>query len=71
MPNDRYEIVKCSGPDETAVELWDRALEPGGLAFEVIETDGAPGLTILGHGVTVPLDVFEAFLQEAKTYLRP
>ena len=68
MSNDRYEIVKCDG-EESTVELWDRTLAPGGLAFEVVESpEGA--LTVLGHGLAVPLDVFSAFLAEAKAWFR-
>ena len=64
----RYEVVKGSGPDTSFIELWDRALAPGGLAFEaVLDADG--GVTVFGHGVAVSIGELDAFLAEAKAYL--
>ena len=66
--SERYEIVKGTGPDNEFVELWDRSLAPGGLAFEAVaDEDGA--MTVTGYQVAVPFTVFEAFLEEARSYL--
>ncbi len=69
LPNDeRYEVIRGDGPDTSFVELWDKSLAPGGLAFELIRSEhGETALT--GHGVQVPFKVFEMFLREARAYL--
>jgi hypothetical protein len=63
-----YEIVKGCGEDSAFVELWDRTLEPEGLAFEMIRPDGAD-IVLIGHGLAVPDTVVRAFLEEARGYL--
>jgi hypothetical protein len=59
---ERYDIIKGTGPDNAFVELWDRSLAPGGLAFEAVAAEDGV--------VTVPFTVFEAFLRDARSYLR-
>lgn len=66
----RYEVVRVDGPDGGIVELWDRALAPGGLALEVLQRDDGPTV-LTGHGISVPLEVAEAFLLAARGYLLP
>jgi len=66
----RFEIIEATGPGDASVELWDKSLAPGGLAFEAIcDVDGA--MTLTGYNVAVPLAAFEGFLREAKDYLAP
>jgi len=64
----RYEVVRGTGPDGAFVELWDRSLAPGGLAFEVI-ADGDGSVTVTGYQVSAPFEVVEKFIEESRTYL--
>ena len=68
--DERFEIVKGTGAEEAFVELWDRALAPGGLAFEAAATDEGT-ISITGHRLPVDLATLERFLAEAKAYLAP
>ena len=66
----RFEIVKSTGAEEASVELWDRALEPGGLAFEAVATDDG-SVTVTGYRLPVPFATLQRFLLEASSYLDP
>ena len=65
---DRFEIIRGTGPDEVSVELWDRSLAPGGLAFEAVAKDDA-SVMVTGYRVPVPFAALDRFLQEARSYL--
>jgi hypothetical protein len=68
--DERFEVIRGTGPSEAFVELWDRSLAPGGLAFEAIGSDNGT-VTVTGHQLPVPMDVFNHFLAVAKSYLAP
>jgi hypothetical protein len=71
MPNSNcngYELVKGDGPNGSFVELWDRSLAPGGLAFEAVQGHGGK-ITVIGHGLAVPLEAMANFISEATAYL--
>jgi len=65
----RFEVVKGDGPDQSFVELWDNSLAPRGLAFEVILAENGD-LSVIGHGLAVPIEMLAGFIQEALAYLR-
>ena len=65
-----YEIIRGDGPSGSFVELWDRSLAPGGLAFEVVQSEDGV-LTLTGHNVGIPIETAATFIEEALAYLRP
>ena len=60
--------MKGSGEDSAFVKLWDRSLEPHGLASELIRRDGGD-ILLTGHGLAAPEAVVRAFLDEGRAYL--
>ena len=70
LMDSRYEVIRGTGPNAAFVELCDRSLAPGGLAFEVV-ADEHGSVTVAGYQVRTPFEVVEKFLQEARSYLAP
>lgn len=69
----QYEIVFGDSEEDCGfAELWDRSLAPNGLAFELVVRESG-NVTLIGHGIHVPVEEVEKFLAEARAYfsIRP
>jgi hypothetical protein len=65
---ERYEILRCFGPEEITVELWDRTRAPVGLAFELISRNAGDAV-LVGYDIEVPWNVVCRFLEEGRACL--